>query len=37
MNPKPLLASLLLTAGLSAAGQVTLAPLPTHAPKGLAT
>lgn len=37
MNPKPLLASLLLTTGLSAAAQVTLAPLPTHAPKGLAT
>lgn len=36
MNPKPLLASLLLTTGLSAAAQVTLAPLPTHAPQGLA-
>ena len=37
MNPKPLLATLLLTTGLSAAAQVTLAPLPTHAPKGLST
>lgn len=37
MNPKPLLASLLMTTGYSAAAQVILAPLPTHAPQGLAT
>ncbi len=37
MNPKPLLAALLLSTGIPAAAQVTLAPLPTHAPQGLAT
>lgn len=36
MNPKPLLTALLLTAGLHATAQLTLAPLPSHAPKSLA-